>query len=262
MTKPITGTKEWSTTSVNCVLGCTHRCRYCYARADALRRKQITDPEEWGTTYNRVREKEVRKRRKLHDGTVMFPTTHDITPEFLDPCMDVIGKLLAAGNRLLIVSKPHLECIGAICERFGQYREQILFRFSIGAVTDSILRYWEPGATLYRERWACLLSACRCGFGTSVSCEPLLDATRAVELFRELKPYVTDTVWLGKLNHIDTRVIPGTDPGEIARIKAGQTDASIRRIYGQLKDEPKVRWKESFKKVLGLKLAEDAGADQ
>lgn len=60
----------------------------------------------------------------------------------------------------------------------------------------------------------------------------------------------------------DRRVIPGTDPAEIARIAAGQTDESVRRIHAALKDEPKVRWKESYKKVLGLKLAEKAGEDR
>ena len=39
--KPISGTKEWSVSSVNCITGCEHNCRYCYARANALRFKRI-----------------------------------------------------------------------------------------------------------------------------------------------------------------------------------------------------------------------------
>lgn len=262
MTKAILGTKEWSVASVNCVLGCTHRCRYCYARADALRRKRITKPEEWGTTYNRVRPAEVKRRRSRLDGTVMFPTTHDITPEHLDPCMIVIGKIVAAGNRLLIVSKPHLECIRTMCKRFRDYREHILFRFSIGAIGNDTASYWEPGAPSITERLKCLACAFGYGFSTSVSCEPLLDASHVGELFRTVKPYVTNTVWFGKLNHIDSRVIPGTDPERVAQIKAGQTDASIHRIYEELRDEPKVRWKHSYKAVLGMELAQTAGLDR
>ncbi len=262
MSKSISGTKEWSVASVNCVLGCTHRCRYCYARADALRHKRIKDPKEWGTMYSRVRPAEVSKRRRRLNGTVMFPTTHDITPEFLDPCMEVIGKLLEAGNRLLIVSKPHLECIKAICDRFGEYCEQILFRFTIGTTYDSTLAYWEPGAPCFAERLKCLIHAFGRGFKTSVSCEPLLDAAHAFELFQAVESHVTDTVWFGKLKLIDTRVIPGTDTEEIARIKTGQTDVRIHDIYRELRDEPKVRWKESFKSVLGMELATAAGLDR
>ena len=65
-------------------------------------------------------------------GRIMFPTTHDITPETLEECVTFIHKLLAPGNKILIVSKPHLECIKRICNEFSQYKEDILFRFTIG----------------------------------------------------------------------------------------------------------------------------------
>jgi uncharacterized Fe-S cluster-containing radical SAM superfamily protein len=258
----ISGTKEWSKVSVNCVLGCPHRCRYCYARADAVRRKQIAKPEEWGTTYHRARLGEVVKRRRKIDGTVMFPTTHDITPRFLDECLKVLGNLLKAGNKVLIVSKPRDRCIREICKKFADYKSRVLFRFSIGATSNRILRYWEPGAPSFDERVDCLQHAHTEGFQTSVSCEPLLEADQAAPLFFTVAPFVTDSIWIGKVNHISSRVIPGTDPAEIARVEAGQTDEAVRKVYAALKDEPKVRWKESYKKVLGLELAEVAGLDQ
>lgn len=261
MTKRISGTKEWSVESVNILLGCAHKCRYCYARANAVRRKQIPNFQVWGESYLMLREKEVRKRRKDAGGTVMFPTTHDILPEFLEPCLTVIGSILEAGNRLLIVSKPHLECIEAVCREFAGYREKILFRFTIGAMDHAILKYWEPGAPTFQERLASLKHAHGQGFATSVSCEPMLDSRNVVGLFHALAPYVTDSIWIGKLNGIDYRVEPGTDPKAIRRIKDGQTDERVREIYAALKDQPKVKWKESFKEVLGLDLAEEAGLD-
>jgi len=257
----ISGTKEWSVESVNIVLGCSHKCRYCYARSNALRRKQIPNLQVWGESYHTLREKEVRKRRKNAGGTVMFPSTHDIVPEFLDPSLTVIGNILEAGNRILIVSKPHLECIQAICGKFAAYREKILFRFTIGAMDNAVLKYWEPGAPSFEERLASLKHAHVNRFATSVSCEPMLDGENVVALFHALAPYVTDSIWIGKMNGIDYRVEPGTDPKETERIKKGQTDERIQAIYEALKDEPKVRWKESFKKVLGLKLADEAGLD-
>jgi DNA repair photolyase len=257
----ISGTREWSVESVNIVLGCSHRCRYCYARANALRRHQIDRPEVWGEEYHRLREKEVRKRRKKVDGTIMFPTTHDITPEFLEPCLAVIHNILAAGDDILIVSKPHLECIKAICFKFLRYRDKILFRFTIGAMNDAILSYWEPGAPLFKERYDSLRHAFEAGYQTSVSCEPMLHSYYVWELFNTLEPFITDTFWIGKMNAIESRVIPGTDPAEIRRIQQGQTNERIRTIHASLKDEPKIRWKESIKQVLGLELATEAGQD-
>ncbi len=261
MAKRISGTKEWSVESVNIVLGCSHKCRYCYARANALRRKQIPNHQAWGESYFRLREKEVYKRRKNVGGTVMFPSTHDILPQFLEPSLTVIRNILEAGNRLLIVSKPHLECIEAICREFECYREKMLFRFTIGAISNEILGYWEPGAPTFEERFASLKHAHDKGFATSVSCEPLLESDNVRAMFDTLAPYITDSIWIGKLNGIDYRVEPGAATEAIRRIKDGQTDEKVRTIYEALKDEPKVRWKESYKGVLGLELAMEAGLD-
>jgi DNA repair photolyase len=257
----ISGTKEWSVESVNCVLGCPHRCRYCYAAARAVKFGQCPNREAWGTSYHKLRSSEVCKRRRKIDGRVMFPTTHDITPQFLNPCIELLENLLRAGNEVLIVSKPHLDCVKALCSRLAFYREAVLFRFSIGAMDDSILSYWEPGAPSFAERLACLQYAHNAGYATSVSCEPLLQASNARGLFDALAPYVTDTIWIGKANQIRVRCAPGTDPSEIARIESGQTDQAVREVYGQLRDEFKVRWKESYKQVLGLDLAIIPGQD-
>jgi hypothetical protein len=62
------------------------------------------------------------------------------------------------------------------------------------------------------------------------------------------------------MNQIRKRVGPHS-PVEIEacdRIERQQSDASIREIFGSLKDETLVRWKDSIKLVLGLTLAEGA----
>jgi DNA repair photolyase len=258
----ITGTKEWSVASVNVVLGCPHRCRYCYARARAVRFGQCPSIEAWGTTYHQVRDAEVRKRRAKAAGAIMFPSTHDITPEHLDACLGVLEKLLRAGNRVLVVSKPHTDCILQLCRDLRPWREQILFRFTIGALSDKILGYWEPGAPPFAARLNALKLAHYADFATSVSCEPLLEPERARDLVDRLAPYCTDSIWIGKLNQLDQRVEPGTDPAEIERIRRGQTDEAVRHVYAQLRDHPLVRWKESYKQVLGLELADRPGLDR
>ena len=260
MNKVISGTKEWSVVSVNCITGCEHNCRYCYARTQAMRFKRLASESQWALPV--LRPKDVTRRRKKVDGRIMFPTTHDITPQFLGPCIDLLRNLLDAGNDVLIVSKPHLSCIESICYIFGKYRANILFRFTIGAMDDRILSYWEPGAPSWHHRLDCLDFAHSLGYGTSVSCEPCLDSAHVVDLFRICEPYITDSFWIGKANKLALRCVPGTSLEAIEQIERGQTDEAVRRVYGKLKDEPKIRWKESYKAVLGLDLAETAGTDK
>ena len=256
--KPVTGTKEWASVSVNCMTGCEHDCNYCYAKAMAIRFEQATE-KTW--KIPRVREKEVKKGRRKTSGRIMFPTTHDITPKFLDPCLSVLKKMLAAGNEVLIVSKPHRECIERLCYELAEYKDQIMFRFSIGAMDNEILKYWEPGAPSFEERLYCLAHACETGFETSVSCEPLLDAFNVEDLVDELSPYVTHSIWIGKMNRIPERCSKA-DPERVATIREGQLDSSIWSIYEALKDNPLIRWKESYKAVLGITLETEKGTDR
>jgi len=249
MSKSKTGTREWAEKNINIQKGCEHDCAYCYARADALRFKRIESPDEWRLPL--IDYDKVRKSYPKFKGVVMFPTTHDITPQNLNCYFQVLGNLLYSGNQVLIVSKPRRECIKTICEGFTEYKKQILFRFSIGALDDEILKAWEPGAPDFAERAYTLSLAHAEGFETSVSCEPLLDQTNVCELFYDLEPFITDSFWIGKMNRIRNRV-HGIPEGQIAWVEEGQTDEAVREVYELLKDEPLIRWKDSYKKVLGL----------
>lgn len=182
-----TGTREWSDHSANCCLGCWHGCLYCYARADALRWKRIATPAEW----TRERHLPLPKKPKKHAGAItMFPTTHDITPANLDHCLCLLRMLLQAGNQVLIVSKPHVYCMAEICNLLRSVpirHDQVEFRFSIGAVDDDVLSFWEPAAPRLNERLDALRLVWSLGYRTSVSCEPLLT------------PAAGDAVYLVKL---------------------------------------------------------------
>lgn len=145
----ISGTKEWATANVNCINGCSHDCRYCYARENAIRFGQVKKGD-WAKEI--IREDAVKKSRRKVNGRIMFPTQHDIVPATLDACLIVLGKLLVVGNEVLVVSKPHLPCIKAICEKFSAHKNKLIFRFTIGATDDAILSFWEPGAPLFSER--------------------------------------------------------------------------------------------------------------
>ena len=259
--KAVRGTREWAVAEINCCLGCPHGCRYCYARYDLVERRRILTSEQW--PMSRTVTEDVDHIHPLYPGQVMFPTAHDIVPENLAACMTVLDNLLAAGNKVLVVSKPHLDCIHTLCARFADMRDRLLFRFTITARDPKILQLWEPGAPGYAERRACLEYALHAGFATSVSVEPILDMQDVVAMVHELLPFISHSIWLGKMNKIDQRVAIDSAAmrNGVELLKKGQDDAQIVRIYNKLKENTKVRWKDSIKEVVGLMPVTQPGLD-
>jgi DNA repair photolyase len=259
--KAIRGTAEWAVATVDCCTGCPHGCRYCYARYDYVERRRLMPKEQWQTCT--VDDHEVAKVHPLYAGQVMFPAHHDIVPENLAACRTVLLNLLQAGNRVLVVSKPHLLCIEELCRELRPYRDRVLFRFTITARNSAILKFWEPQAPDYNERKSCLELAFRAGFATSVSIEPMLDSSDVVAMIDDLQAFVTHSFWLGRMNRIGERVQCATAEmrAEIERIEREQDDLHIHQIYRQLYKRPLIRWKESIKIVIGLDLAREPGLD-
>ncbi|MBP7526762.1 MAG: radical SAM protein [Syntrophorhabdaceae bacterium] len=250
-----TGTREWAEHSKNIFIGCSHNCRYCYARADALRYKRILKPEHW--TAMELNRRAFTARPVKLPGRIMFPTTHDIMPAHIALTIDYLRGWLTAGNHVLLVTKPHYAVISRLCEDLVNFRSQITFRFTIGSLDDEILSFWEPGAPARWERLAALEYAQVAGFRTSVSCEPYLDRNVRMTV-KAVEPFVTDTIWIGMMNKINSRVDFSawssrdyTFLNGLERYRDGQP-TFVRRLYEDLKDNPKIRWKDSVRRILGL----------
>jgi DNA repair photolyase len=259
--KSISGTREWAVAEINCSLGCPHGCRYCYARYDQVERKGLITAEKWCDCS--VLGNELTRKQPLYPGQVMFPSAHDIVPENLEACLSVLRNLVAAGNKVLVVSKPHFACIHRLCSEFLDVREQLLFRFTITARKSRILKIWEPHAPEYAERKKSLEYAFRQGYATSVSVEPMLDTSDVAAMVEDLLPFINHSIWLGKMNKIKQRVVSTSEKmqQEIDRIEKGQCDKRIFKLYYELAGIPQVRWKESIKRLIGLQLASEPGLD-
>ena len=254
MTK--TGTREWAEHSFNCQVGCELGCLYCYAREQALRFGRIAGPREWTRPVFSDRRTILVAARKKYAGRVMFPTRHDITPLNLNWCMQVLEALLAAGNQILVVTKAHLDCVREVCALFNLHRDQLVFRFTIGTPFSEVLARWEPAAPTISERLQALRYAFCLGFRTSVSAEPLLAPWAVRRLVEEVSPLVRDTIWIGAANHLKRRMAwcnrSGRYDRQIADLLEWQTPAGIRSVARIVRRFKKVRFKESYRKVLGL----------
>jgi DNA repair photolyase len=260
--RPATGTQEWAASNVNIQDGCEHDCRYCYAKTMAVRFKRAT-ARSWSRP--RLRQHDVDRRYTKRDGRIMFPTAHDITTANLDPCLDVLTRMLAAGNEVLIVSKPRVACVTRLCAALLRYRAHVVFRFSIASTDNTVLSFWEPGAPTFEERLECLQLAHLSDYETSVSCEPMLDADSDA-LVKAVRQYVTDSIWLGKINRLRS-ILPLNCPGDTVAVRRGETlmatqnDTAIRALYRRHRTDPLIKWKDSIKRVVGITRPAAAGLD-
>jgi len=261
-TKSVSGVGEWAEHSVNIQTGCDRDCHYCYAKGMAIRFKRAT-PDSWATPI--IDKAKAAKLHRKRSGRIMFPTSHDISCNNLGECITTLRNMIDAGNQILIVSKPDPACIRQICAQFSDEIDQILFRFTIGSANDSTLKFWEPNAPTFKERLSALKYAHEHGYQTSVSCEPMLDLQIGM-VVEAVLPYVTDAVWLGRVNNLRQSIAlncPGNEEVLEAsdRLLAEQTDEWLRQIYQRYKANPKIKFKDSIKKAVGLDRPMKAGLD-
>ena len=261
--KPVFGTTEWAASNVNYLKGCSNDCKYCYSKEMSIRFKRKT-PETWKN--EEVNWKIYNKSVHYRDGYIMFPSTHDITTEHLLLAIDYLKRLLGNGNKVLIVSKPSYKCIKTICDSFGEFKDNILFRFTIGSSNSETLRFWEPNAPDYKERKKALVYAFKAGYQTSISCEPMLD-NRVDRVIDDLSCYVTDAIWLGKMNFAIRRLrtngqLDAETQKAAEQLLAWQSDENIKVLYKSYKDNPQIKWKESIKKVVGIEVSTIKGEDR
>jgi len=259
--KTVRGTYEWASYNANCAVGCSHNCAYCYARTKIIRMGKRT-PDTWKDES--LNTKAFTKKLAKRKGTTMFPTLHDITPSNLHGCAIYLERLLSAGNKVLIVSKPHYECIVFLCNAFEIYKEQILFRFTIGSANDHVLCLWEPGAPSYSERINSLAHAYNSGYQTSVSCEPMLD-DNIHKVIADAAPFVSDAIWLGKANKLIERLTVNGASDDILKhamnLIQTQSDDKIKKLYEKYKGNKQIKWKESIKEIVGLEIPTKKGLD-
>lgn len=250
------GTKEWADSNVNCCTGCSNNCRYCYAKKMAIRFGRATK-ETW--PIMKIRSEDVETDYNKRDGRIMFPTSHDITPEVKDACFTVLNKLLEAGNEVLITTKPRLEIIQEICSLFFNFKDQIQFRFTITSANDELLEFWEPGAPNLIERIKSLNLAFALGYKTSVSIEPFLDAIPEFLVYM-IYEQVTESIWIGKMNHISRQYESEEEKIRYKILRNNYSDSNLLRTYRVLKTTPKVRFKD--KTLLKMKKLYQEYLDQ
>lgn len=242
--KITSGTKEWADSNVNCYFGCSNDCRYCYAKKMAIRFKRKTE-KNWKVMI--PNERVINRNFKKRQGRVMFPSSHDITPTSLNTCIIVLKRLLKAGNEVLITTKPNLSCIKKICDYFFKFKSLIQFRFTITSFNNDLLKFWESNAPKFEERLESLKYAYNSNYKTSVSIEPYLDRN-PIPLIKKLVPFITESIWLGKMNYIRRNNFQENEGKYYNKIRENYSINNIIHLLWELKQiaDCKIKLKDSI----------------
>lgn len=124
-------------------------------------------------------------------------------------------------------------------------------------MNNDILKFWEPNAPSFEERFQSLIYAFENGYNTGISMEPFLD-NKVEDTVATLKDFVTDTIWIGKIKRLRLDLSLNdykTDP--VVQQKASELidlyDSNYKfELYEKFKNDSIIRWKDSLKKDLGL----------
>ena len=84
-----------------------------------------------------------------------------------------------------------------------------------------------------------------------MSVEPFLDKVPQ-QLVREVAPYVTESIWIGPMNYIPRNNISEEDQPRYDDMRKKIDVSHLIEIYEDLKDFPKIMFKDSMKIKLRL----------
>lgn len=88
------------------------------------------------------------------------------------------------------------------------------------------------------------------------------------QVVEKVLPYVTETIWLGKPNNLIGRLsMNGYKNDRLTMERARRlmktlSDEYILNLYARYQDNPKIRWKDSIKKVIGIEFSTEVGLDE
>lgn len=222
---------------------CYNNCKYCYMKR--IKSKFFhTDIENLDMNIEQRKVDKNWKESKTNS-MIMFPSSHDIFPEYLDDYIKVCQKMLKSEHKILIVTKPRKKCISKMIKEFKKNKKDLLFRLTITSDNEDIIKYYEPNASTFEERLECLKMLFNNGFKTSVSIEPYL--SDPVSVVNKINSYVTDDIWIGVMSGLKENTEISDDKKE--DLQKIYSVKFIKKLIKQLKKNKKIYWKTSIMKI-------------
>lgn len=190
--KKFQGVQEWGVPR-NICKGCSGNCTYCYAEAAANRFG--TKEGDWAEMelVPEIIQKRVGKAHKR----IMFPSSHDITPDIVNAACYYLKKLLLAGNEVLIVIKGHRDVTARLRKVAAAYWKKVEFRFTLTTFDSRLAKKYQPGAPSPEECYLAMLDTHLAGNEVSCTISPWL--SNPVQTVLKVYP-IAETIWVGPMN--------------------------------------------------------------
>jgi len=188
---------------LNPYVGCTHRCRYCYARF--MRRFTGHSAEPWGTFVDVKTNAPAILEKQLSRGHIDGPVLVGSVCDAYQPVerryrltRDCIKLLMSHGVPFSVLTKSSL--VLRDIDIFVAGGELVTIGVSLSMLDDSMRRVIEPGASPIMERLKALEELHRNGIRTYVFIGPILPYITNSEAIVSAAAPVVAEVWGEALN--------------------------------------------------------------
>ena len=175
--------REYNPLACNLYIGCSHRCKYCYA-PHALQ-KRAEDYFGIPTPRRDILAKiEDELRVGIGEGQVMLSFIGDVYGQTADDCATTRGAselFLKYDAKVSILTKGGSRCLRDL-DLFSQFGDKISVGATLTFIDPTKSAEWESGAALPVDRLASLCELKEAGIHTFASLEPVIEPEETLAL--------------------------------------------------------------------------------
>ena len=195
--------REYSPYACNIYIGCSHRCKYCYAPHTIQRSEDgyfgIPSPRK-----NVLREMEKDLQSKKYDKQILLSFIGDVYCENTDNSQttrDALALLNSYGAPVAVLTKGISKSLRDL-DIFKVFGSRIAVGSTLTFMDEEKSKEWESGADLPSARLTALKTLHDNGIHTFASFEPCLDPAESLKLIKQtLADNSVDHYKVGKVNN-------------------------------------------------------------
>ena len=193
--------REYSPLALNLYMGCTHRCKYCYAPSCIQKSREnyfkVPEPRK-----NVLENLEKQLKKEIPKEQVLLSFVGDVYCETADSnklTRKVLEMLLDYKVPVAILTKGGKRCIKDM-DIFKKFGDHIMIGATLTFDNDKDSLEWEEGASTPKERLETLKTLHENGIKTFASFEPVIYPEQSINLIKQSIDFI-DVYKIGKLNN-------------------------------------------------------------
>ena len=193
--------REYSPLALNLYMGCTHRCKYCYAPSCIQKSREnyfkVPEPRK-----NVLENLEKQLKKEIPKEQVLLSFVGDVYCETSDNnklTRKVLEMLLFYKVPVAILTKGGKRCLKDM-DIFKEFGDHITIGATLTFDNDKDSLEWEEGASLPKERLEMLKTLHENGIRTFASFEPVICPEQSINLIKQSIDFI-DVYKIGKINN-------------------------------------------------------------